>query len=98
MSCGKSSGVDSVTQVSPTYSSISGVILQPDCVSCHSGAIGYGFDTYANTMREVKPGDPSSSPLYSSVSSGQMPPNGNTLSQEQIQAISDWITAQAPNN
>jgi mono/diheme cytochrome c family protein len=96
--CSKSPVSSPDVPISPTYSSIAANILQPDCVYCHSGANGYAFDTYANTMKEVSPGDTSSSALYTAVSSGQMPMSGNRLSQKQIQAIADWIMANALNN
>jgi mono/diheme cytochrome c family protein len=99
MHCAKDSGVNPNASVSPTYSSISSVILQPVCVSCHNGgAGGYNFDTYANTMQSVKAGQPLSSPLFTAVKTGRMPQGGNSLSMQQIQAISDWITAGAANN
>ena len=82
----------------PTYSSISSVILSPACVSCHGGSGGYSFDSYQHTMKGVTAGDPSTSVLYTSVSGGRMPKGGPTLSAEQVQAISDWITAGASNN
>jgi cytochrome c553 len=96
--CGKDSVLNPNAPVSPTYSSISSLILQPSCVSCHGGASGYSFDTYANSMKAVKAGDTTGSPLFTSVKSGAMPTNGNKLSQEQVQAIGDWIMANAPDN
>jgi hypothetical protein len=96
--CSKDSSINPSANVSPTYSSISSVILQPGCVNCHGGAGGYSFDSYANTIKAVSAGNPSGSPLYNSVSAGRMPKNGTKLSQQQISAIGDWITANAPNN
>ena len=96
--CSKDSSINPSATVSPTYSSISSVILQPGCVNCHGGAGGYSFDSYANTIKAVSAGNPSASPLYNSVSSGNMPKGGTKLSQQQIGAIGDWIKANALNN
>jgi hypothetical protein len=96
--CSKGSVLNPNTSVSPTYASISTVILQPGCVGCHGGGGGYSFDTYANTMHAVTADNPSASPLYTSVQTGRMPKSGTGLSQEQIKAISDWINLGAPNN
>ena len=98
-SCGATrSTVDATAPASPSYSSISSVLLQPACVSCHGGAGGYSFDSYSNTLAAVSAQNPSASPLYTAVSSGRMPKGGTKLSDAQIKAISDWITAGAPNN
>jgi mono/diheme cytochrome c family protein len=97
--CSKNSSVlNPNTSASPTFASISSVVLQPGCVGCHGGAGGYSFDTYANTMHGVTPYDTANSPLYTSVRTGRMPKSGTALSQEQIKAISDWINLGAPNN
>jgi mono/diheme cytochrome c family protein len=84
--------------VTATYSSISKSILTPACVSCHGGSGGYSFDSYANTLKAVTAGKPSSSPLFTSVSTGRMPRGGSALSAAHQQALSDWITAGALNN
>jgi mono/diheme cytochrome c family protein len=97
--CSKNSSVlNPTTSASPTYASISSVVLQPGCVGCHGGAGGYSFDSYANTMHAVTADNPSTSPLYTSVQTGRMPKSGTGLSPEQIKAISDWINLGAPNN
>jgi hypothetical protein len=96
--CAKSPVSAPNVKILPTYSSISSLILQPDCMTCHTGGNINSFDTYANTMKVVNPGDTSSSPLYTMVSSGQMPLIGNKPSQEEVQATDDWITAGAANN
>ena len=97
--CSKNSSVlNPNTSASPTYASISSVVLQPGCVGCHGGAGGYSFDTYSNTMHGVTLYDTANSPLYTSVHTGRMPKSGTALSQEQIKAISDWINLGAPNN
>ncbi len=71
-------------------------ILTQNCVSCHSGQ-GVNLTTYSAVRNLVVPGNPASSTLYSVVAGGRMPPNGS-LSQAQMQAISDWIYQGAQNN
>jgi mono/diheme cytochrome c family protein len=92
------STLDPAAAVSPTYGSISSVILVPVCSGCHGGSGGYFFDTYAHTLQAVTPGTPGTSPLYMAVSSQRMPRGLTKLSGTQVQAISDWIAAGAPNN
>jgi hypothetical protein len=71
-------------------------LLSQNCASCHSGQ-GVNLSTYAGARSLTVPGNPAASTLYSVVASGRMPPNG-TLSQTQMQAISDWIYQGAQNN
>ena len=51
----------------------------------------------------IVPGDPAASVLWHKVSGSptyglNMPPNGTTLSAEELQLIFDWIMQGAPNN
>jgi mono/diheme cytochrome c family protein len=99
VSCGTSkSTFDSNATVSPTYSSISSVILSQGCTSCHGGAGGYSFDTYNHTIAAVSGSNPAGSALYTSMANGSMPKGGPTLSAAQLKAVSDWIQAGAQNN
>ncbi|PIS10458.1 MAG: hypothetical protein COT73_09200 [Bdellovibrio sp. CG10_big_fil_rev_8_21_14_0_10_47_8] len=86
----------------PTYSSLSKNIFVPYCVSCHSTnqkTEGYAFDNYANVMKSVRAGFPNRSLLYTITQSGEMPRNPYpTLTSEQLQVLSNWIVAGAPNN
>jgi len=98
MMSGCSSAFDNSVVVQPTYGSIANNILSPACLSCHSDYGSYTFDSYASVINAVVPGFPSESPLYVAVSSGRMPKIGPKLSNQQIQAIGDWITAGALDN
>ncbi|MEI6385937.1 MAG: hypothetical protein WCQ50_04830 [Spirochaetota bacterium] len=84
--------------VSPTYSSISANILSASCIHCHGFMGGYNFSSYANTLKAVDAGNPDSSPLYLSLSSGKMPKLGSHPSAQQIQAVREWIEAGALDN
>jgi mono/diheme cytochrome c family protein len=83
-----------------TFTQINQNILQPSCVSCHSGSSspgGVDLSSYAGVSAQVVSGNPGQSRLYQAVSNGTMPPGG-ALSQDKIQQISDWITAGAKND
>lgn len=85
----------------PTFSEINQTIIQTSCISCHSGSSpsgGINYSTYAGVLTEVTPGNPSTSPFYTSVANGNMPPEGPALSSAEIQEIYDWIAAGAPND
>jgi cytochrome c553 len=82
-----------------TFSYINSNILQPKCVSCHGSSGGYSFASYSSTVKAVTSGQPTLSPLYLSVApGGTMPQGASPLSSTDVQAISDWIGAGAPNN
>lgn len=87
---------------SGTFQSISKKILVPKCLSCHNldnAQKGVRFDTYVATMQTVVAGSPSTSPIYTEVSSGQMPQSPNPkLSDAEISEISSWIQSGALNN
>lgn len=80
-----------------TFTYVFNNILKPKCVGCHGSAGGYSFATYTSTLKAVVANNPAASPLYTSTNSGKMPTSGKLSSQE-IKAISDWISAGAPNN
>jgi hypothetical protein len=62
------------------------------------------LNTYENLMAGsengpvVVPGDSAGSLLVDMISSGEMPKRGDKLTADEIQTISDWINAGAPNN
>ena len=82
-------------------------IFEQRCASCHGAAnprAGLALTTYANVIkgsangRVVEPGNPSNSLLVKLVTSGQMPRSGARLTPAEVQVISDWVQAGAPNN
>lgn len=84
-----------------TFQSISNLILIPKCVSCHGpnkAKEGIRYDSYDLTLRTVSKGNASKSKLYRSVSGGSMPENADSLTAEELAAISGWINAGAANN
>jgi len=89
------------TPTAPSFTQVNQDVLVPRCVSCHSSqyaAAGVDLSSYDATMSNVVPGDPSSSILYLSVAPGGDMPLGDSLPQDQIQEIYDWIESGAPNN
>lgn len=95
-------GPDPVTPpevLTPTFASISKLILTSRCANCHSpGGTEPYYDNYANTVKSVVAGNPNSSSLYTEVKNNSMPQNSVPLSKEEKAAIQDWITAGALNN
>ncbi|HSO12289.1 MAG TPA: c-type cytochrome domain-containing protein [Anaerolineales bacterium] len=82
-------------------------ILQSRCGKCHMGEFvseGLHMDTYESLMEGsdngpvIVPGDADESLLVHKVVEGKMPKRGPRLTMVQIQIISSWIDAGAPNN
>lgn len=82
-------------------------IFSASCVNCHGGdqtKAGLDLKTYASLMAGsmngavVFPGSPSQSVLVQLAEEGKMPKRGDKLTAEQVQIISDWVAAGAPNN
>jgi len=69
-------------------------VLIERCLPCHSSVKVMGavrLTTNVSVSRVVTPGEPEKSPLYTSVESGAMPPDGPKLTKDQREAIRDWI-------
>lgn len=102
----KDPGSIGITPPPPTvleakFSSINRLILQTECLGCHSSGNasgGVSYSTYASTMNTVQPGNVNASALYTSVSTGRMPKGGNRLTPSEVAAIQTWIQNGAPNN
>lgn len=79
-------------------------IFDRRCTVCHGGTAGLYLNSYDNVLRGgmngpvVVPRDPSSSRLLQYVSNGNMPLGGPPLTQAQVQTLSNWIAAGAPDN
>jgi hypothetical protein len=82
-------------------------ILDSRCFNCHGGdriSEGLRVGTYEELMAGsengavVVPGDPSSSLLVELITNQKMPKRGPKLTPPQVQIISDWVAAGAPNN
>lgn len=83
-----------------TFSQVNQNVFQSSCVSCHSGSgspAGVDLSTFDGVSGQVVPGSPQQSKIYQEISDGKMPPTG-ALPQDQIQQVSDWITAGAKND
>lgn len=82
-------------------------IIQSRCINCHGGERvekGLNLSSYADLMAGsengpvVEPGDPANSLLVKLVANQKMPKRGPKLTPPQVQIISDWVAAGAPNN
>ena len=84
-----------------TFTQVNQQILQPSCVSCHSGGQSPDLSSYsgfATNTAYVVPGNAGSSLIYTITASGQMPLNGGALSSSQLSLLASWIDAGAPND
>lgn len=82
-------------------------ILENRCASCHMGEFvseGLDMNTYESLLEGsengpvIDPGDAKHSLLIEKVTEGKMPKRGPKLTPAQIQILTDWINAGAPNN
>ena len=90
-----------VTTTAVSFANLQTTIFTPKCVGCHSAANkagGYALDTYAAVALAVSVTAPSSSAVYTAVTTGGMPKGGTALTAAQQASILSWIQAGAPNN
>ncbi len=82
-------------------------ILKANCTRCHGTSrqsAGLKLNTYENVIfgsengLVIVPGDSASSLLVEIISSGEMPKRADKLTEAEIQTISEWVNAGAPNN
>lgn len=82
-------------------------IIQSRCVRCHGEdriEEGLLMRTYDEIMAGsengpvVVPGDPANSKMVELVTNQKMPKRGPKLTPPQVQTITDWVAAGAPNN
>jgi hypothetical protein len=82
-------------------------IFQNNCVNCHGGGnprAGLDLSSYASVMAGssngavIVPGDPAGSKLIQYVQTGRMPKGGGPLPAGEIQTLTNWVQAGAPNN
>ena len=82
-------------------------IIESRCVNCHGGdrtEKGLVLLSYADIMAGsdngpvIMPGDPANSLLVELVTNKKMPKRGPKLTPPQVQIITDWVAAGAPNN
>lgn len=89
---------------SPSTASFSGdvfPILERRCVQCHGPSRtsgGVRLDSRDAVMTVVVPGDAAVSLLVEVVVTGNMPRRGPKLLSSEIEAISAWVNAGAPDN
>ena len=82
-------------------------IIQSRCVNCHGGERieeGLLMRSYAeilagsNNGPVIVPGDKANSLLVQLVTAQEMPKRGPKLTPPQVQIITEWVAAGAPNN
>ncbi|HNT23565.1 MAG TPA: cytochrome c [Anaerolineales bacterium] len=82
-------------------------IFEASCTRCHGSSRqsdGLAVHTYADLMAGssegavITPNDAAASVLVQVIVNGRMPKGGSPLSEAEIQIISDWINAGAPDN
>ncbi len=82
-------------------------IIQSRCINCHGGdriEEGLVFFTYEDVVAGsdngpvVIPGDIEGSLMVELVANKKMPKKGPKLTPPQVQIITDWVAAGAPNN
>ena len=91
-----------VIPLTANFKSLMQNVIGPKCLTCHSGKNapdGTKFETYAQVLKYVKAGDPSSSDIYDKTKNGEMPPRPNVgLTSTELSALSNWIKAGALDN
>ena len=93
-----------ILPLGPTFASIQRNILNPKCITCHSGQAGRpDYSNWTKTLNtgSIKPNDPVGSLIMNSIGStptNRMPPSGTQLSMAEQKAISDWIAGGALDN
>ncbi len=77
-----------------SFESLNSSIFTPKCAACHAN-----FTTHAGIMASgtILNKNPEMSSLYQKVASGQMPKGGLSLSDTEVKAIYNWISAGSPN-
>lgn len=82
-------------------------VLQSRCINCHGGqrtSEGLDMKTYEALMAGsqngsvVTPGDAASSSFVTLSAEGKMPKRGPKLTPAEVQLLTDWVNAGAPNN
>jgi mono/diheme cytochrome c family protein len=82
-------------------------IIQSRCTRCHGEdrfEEGLAMRTYAEIMAGsengpvIVPGDPVNSLLVELITNQKMPKRGPKLTPPQVQIITEWVAAGAPNN
>ena len=98
---------ESAPAVEVSYSKDIAPLLDASCLNCHGGdrtSKGLSVKTYDELMAGsvngamIVAGDPAGSKLLQLVTKGTMPKRGEKLTASEVQMISDWIAAGAPNN
>jgi hypothetical protein len=95
----------SATTLSPpamgTFTWFNSTIIQPQCISCHSGsrpAGKYDMGSYTKVLTAIVPGNAANSLLYQRVLDGSMPKGAPDLTAQELSGIKTWIDNGAANN
>lgn len=95
--------LEASASLTATFASINLNLLIPKCLNCHNAgnpAGGIRYDSYAQTLGSVTPGNPGMSRLYgSSLGAGaSMPIGGTKFTAAESAVINTWITNGALDN
>lgn len=66
-------------------------ILAASCTRCHGASGGVNLETYEETLKSVKVGDPDESVLCYVLEHQLMPPRGPFLSNDKVELVCGWI-------
>lgn len=98
-------GTVSLPALAPTYTSLRANVFNPKCIGCHNDTNknqlgdGYSMDDYVDLTRKVNAGNPNESAVYKKCAEGEMPPSrNNSLTQEELNALYQWIANGALDN
>ncbi len=97
---GDGGAVGGVTPIEPKFSVLFPLVWDARCKTCHANRT-YKFDSYANVVKSVIPGNAANSIMYQAITVGRTGgkmPQGGSLSSAQVKAIEDWINQGAQNN
>lgn len=89
---------------SATFTTVQSQIFASSCVRCHSGPRPSGkvdLSSYASLMarpRNIVPGSPKQSLVYTEIESGSMPPRGAKVDPQLVKLLENWISKGAPND
>jgi len=88
-------GGDGEGSSGPSYADDIFPILNSHCIGCHGGASAMGrvdLSTHERALRQVSPGAPEASSLYTAIVEERMPPAGvQPVSEDSLEQIRLWI-------
>jgi hypothetical protein len=94
--------IPSLDKLSIDYATVNSLVLAPRCNTCHNTAAARrpALNSADLVLKQVVPGHPEQSPLYTSLQQfgGLMPKNQAPLTPNQVLLIEAWIKVGAPGS